>query len=54
MCLVKIWESSENSYSDLVGQGWGLRFCISNKHMGDTDVADLRTVLIISKNRGKR
>ena len=54
MCLVNIWESSKNSYSHLVGHEWGLRFCVSNKHVGDTYAADVRTILIISKHLGKR
>lgn len=29
----------------LIGLGWGLRFCISNKYIVDPDATGLRTML---------
>lgn len=45
MCLGKIWGSPLNADADLVGLGWDLKCCTSNKHIGDTDAAGLRTML---------
>lgn len=34
MCIETSWGFSENADSDIVGLGWGPRFCISYKPQG--------------------